>query len=67
MRQEQEVVEEEGPQLPGAFGFLEAAAVQQLARPQAVGQRVKNQVLEREKSEYGVVMGGTFGFLFACF
>lgn len=41
-RQEEEVVEEEGPQLPGAFGLVEAAAVQQLARPEAVGERVKD-------------------------
>lgn len=46
VRQQEEVAEEEGPQLPGAFAFLEAAAVQQLARPEAVGQRVKDQVLE---------------------
>lgn len=50
VRQEEEVVEEEGPQLPGALGLLEAAAVQQPARPQAVCERVKNQVLEGESS-----------------
>lgn len=48
MRQEEEVIEEEGPQLPGAFGLVEAATVQQLARPEAAGQRVEDQVLEPE-------------------
>lgn len=66
VRQQQEVVEEEGPQLPGAFGFLEAAAVQQPARPQAAGQRVKNQVLQREESDNGVLIGGIFSFTYAC-
>lgn len=55
VRQEEEVVEEEGPQLPGAFGLVEAAAVQQPARPEAAGQRVEDQAL---KSEYKVVMCG---------
>lgn len=67
MRQQQEVVEEEGPQLPGALGFLQAAAVQQLARAQAVGQRVKRQVLERQESNYKVVMCAIFSFIFSCF
>lgn len=48
--EEQEVAEEEGPQLPAAFGFVQAAAVQQLARPEAVGQRVEDQVLEENAS-----------------
>lgn len=55
VRQEEEVVEEEGPQLPGAFGLVEAAAVQQPARPEAAGQRVEDQAL---KSESKVVMCG---------
>lgn len=48
--EEEEVAEEESPQLPAAFGFVQAAAVQQLARPQAVSQRVEDQVLEENAS-----------------
>lgn len=44
--EEEEIVEEESPQLPAAFGFVKPAAVQQLARPEAVRQRVEDQVLE---------------------
>lgn len=36
--QEQEVVEEEGPQFPAALGLVQTAAVQQLARSQAIGE-----------------------------
>lgn len=50
VREEEEIAEEESPQLPAALGFVQAAAVQQLARPQAVGQRVEDQVLEENAS-----------------
>lgn len=46
MCEEEEIAEEESPQLPAAFGLVKSAAVQQLARPEAVGQRVEGQVLE---------------------
>ena len=36
MREEEEIAEEESPQLPAALGFTQAAAVEQLARPEAV-------------------------------
>lgn len=49
VREQEEVVEEESPQLPAAFGFVKPAAVQQLARPEAVGQRVKDQVLKQRR------------------
>lgn len=52
--EQQEVVEEESPQLPAAFGFVKPAAVQQLARPEAVGQRVKDQVLKQRRGGGGV-------------
>lgn len=48
--EEEEVAEEESPQLPAAFGFVKPAAVQQLARPEAVRQRVEDQVLEDSAS-----------------
>lgn len=50
MCEEQEIAEEESPQLPAAFGFVKPAAVQQLARPEAVSQRVEDQVLEESAS-----------------
>lgn len=50
VREQEEVVEEESPQLPAAFGFVKPAAVQQLARPEAVGQRVKDQVLKQRRA-----------------
>ena len=46
MCEEEEIIEEESPQLPAAFGFVKSATVQQLARPEAVRQRVEDQVLE---------------------
>lgn len=49
VREEEEIVEEESPQLPAAFGFVKPAAVEQLARPEAVSQRVEDQVLEGRK------------------
>lgn len=49
--EEEEIVEEESPQLPAAFGFVKPAAVQQLARPEAVRQRVEDQVLEGRGEE----------------
>lgn len=48
--EEQEIAEEESPQLPAAFGFVKSAVVQQLARPEAVSQRVEDQVLEESAS-----------------
>lgn len=48
--EEEEIAEEESPQLPAAFGFVQTAAVQQLARPEAVSQRVEDQVLEKKAS-----------------
>lgn len=46
MCEEEEIVEEESPQLPAAFGFIKPAAVEQLARPEAISQRVEDQVLK---------------------
>lgn len=46
MCEEEEVIEEESPQLSAAFGFVQSAAVEQLARPEAISQRVEDQVLE---------------------
>lgn len=48
--EEEEIAEEESPQLPAAFGLVQTAAVQQLARPEAVSQRVEDQVLEENAS-----------------
>lgn len=53
MCEEEEVAEEESPQLPAALGFVKPAAVQQLARPEAVRQRVEDQVLEDSGSNVG--------------
>lgn len=50
MCEEEEVIEEESPQLPAAFGFVKPTAVQQLARPEAISQRVEDQVL-KERGE----------------
>lgn len=50
MCEEEEIAEEESPQLPAAFGFVKSAAVQQLARPEAVRERVEDQVLENSGS-----------------
>lgn len=36
MCEEEEIVEEEGPQLSAAFAFVQSTAVEQLARPEAV-------------------------------
>lgn len=49
MREEQEVIEEESPQLPAALGFVKPTAVEQLARPEAISQRVEDQVLKHSK------------------
>lgn len=43
--EQQEVVEEEGPQLLVALGLVEPAAVEELAWAQAVGEGVEDQVL----------------------
>lgn len=43
--QEQEVVKEESVQLLVALGLEQFAAVEESSRPQAVGQRVENQIL----------------------
>lgn len=42
MCEEEEVIEEENPQFPAAFGFVQPAAVEQLARSEAVSQRVED-------------------------
>lgn len=47
MGEEQEVAEQEGPELLVAFRLPYTSAVQKLARTQAVRQRVKDQVLEK--------------------
>lgn len=49
MCEEEEIIEEENPQLPAAFGFVKPAAVEQLARPEAISQRVEDQVLEERE------------------
>lgn len=49
VREEQEVIEEESPQLPAALGFVKPTAVEQLARPEAISQRVEDQVLKHSK------------------
>lgn len=51
MCEEEEIIEEESPQLPAAFGFVKSATVQQLARPEAVRQRVEDQVLEEIRQD----------------
>lgn len=51
VREQEEIAEEEGPQLPAAFGFVQPTAVQQLARPEAVGERVEDQVLNERGGE----------------
>lgn len=51
MCEEEEIAEEESPQLPAAFGFLKPPAVEQLARPEAVSQRVEDQVLKERQEE----------------
>ena len=45
MCEEEEIIEEESPQLPAAFGFVQPTAVEQLAWPEAISQRVEDQVL----------------------
>lgn len=50
MCEEKEIVEEENPQLPAALGFVQSTTVEQLARPEAVRQGVKDQVLEERQS-----------------
>lgn len=51
MCEEDEIIEEESPQLPAAFGFVQPAAVKQLARPEAISQRVKDQMLKEKRRE----------------
>lgn len=46
MCEEEEIIEEESPQLSAAFGFEQPAAVEQLAGPKAVSQRTEDQVLQ---------------------
>ena len=43
--EQEEVIEEEGPQLLVALGLVEAAAVEELAWAKAVGEGVEDQVL----------------------
>lgn len=49
MCEEEEITEEESPQLSAAFGLVEPTAVEQLARPEAISQRVEDQVLGGKK------------------
>lgn len=49
MCEEEEITEEESPQLSAAFGLVQPTAVEQLARPEAISQRVEDQVLGGEK------------------
>ena len=51
MCEEKEIIEEESPQLPAAFGFVQPTAVEQLARPEAISQRVEDQVLKEKGRE----------------
>lgn len=56
MCEEEEITEEESPQLSAAFGLVEPTAVEQLARPEAISQRVEDQVLggkSAEKTRHG--------------
>lgn len=46
MCEEEEIIEEESPELPAAFGFIKPTTVEQLARPEAISQRVEDQVLK---------------------
>lgn len=46
MCEEKEIVEEESPQLSAALGFIKPTAVEQLAGPEAISQRVEDQVLK---------------------
>lgn len=48
--EEQEVVEEEAVQLLVALGLVQLPAVQQLPRPQAVGEGVENELLQEEET-----------------
>lgn len=50
MCEEEKIIEEESPQLPAAFGFVKPTAVEQLARPEAISQRVEDQVLKESKA-----------------
>ena len=47
--EEEEIVEEESPQLSAALGFVKPAAVEQLARPEAISERVEDQVLKERR------------------
>lgn len=49
MCEEEEITEEESPQLSAAFGLVQPTAVEQLARPEAISQRVEDQVLGGKK------------------
>lgn len=51
MCEQKEIIEEESPQLSAAFGFVESAAVEQLAGPEAVSQRVEDQMLQEKRKE----------------
>lgn len=48
MCEEEEIIKEENPQLPAAFGFVKTSAVEQLARPQAISERVEDQILKEK-------------------
>lgn len=49
MCEEEEITEEESPQFSAAFGLVQPTAVEQLARPEAISQRVEDQVLGGKK------------------
>lgn len=49
MCEEEEITEEESPQLSAAFGLVQPTAVEQLARSEAISQRVEDQVLGGKK------------------
>lgn len=49
MCEEEEIIEEESPQLSAAFGLVQPTAVEQLARPEAISEWVEDQVLGEKK------------------
>lgn len=58
MCEEEEIIKEESPQLPAAFGFVQPTTVEQLARPEAISQRVEDQVLKERRRREGEEQGG---------
>lgn len=49
MCEEEEIAEEESPQLPAALGFVKPTTVEQLSWPEAVCQGVEDQVLQSHR------------------